>query len=352
MALLLAIIALGILIVVHEFGHFIAAKLLDIYVERFSVGFGPKLLSFRGKETEYVLSLVPLGGYVKLLGEDSEDVVAPELESRAFNLRPIRDRVIVVIAGPLANILFATFLLFAVNLMGLPSLVPEVGKVLPNTPAYEAGFKPGDTILEIEGRKISQWSELVDIVHKNPDKVLGFKIKRGEKIIKLRVKVRSKVITDIFGRKKRVGFLGIIASGRTVVVKKGVAHAFFGAFKQTWNMIYLTVLGIVKIIERVIPLKTIGGPIMIVQMAKQQAQFGMLNFLLFLALISVNLGIINLLPIPVLDGGHLVFFTIEGITGKPISLRTREIAQQVGLFIIVLIMILAFYNDILRIMGK
>ncbi len=353
-SLILAIIALGILIFVHELGHFLAAKWLGIFVEKFSIGFGPAIYSKKIGETEYALSIVPLGGYVKLLGEDEESLenLPSHLKSRAFVYRSLKEKALVVIAGPLSNIIFASFLIYVASLIGFPALLPEVGKVLPNTPAAKAGIKPGDLIVEIDGKRIRTWDDLVSVVHSSPDKILELKVKREEKVISFKVYTSSKVVRSIFGEKKRIGLIGIVASGATVIQRYSPLEAIWESLKRTYEMIYLTVLGIIKIIERAVPLKSIGGPILIVQMAKQQAQTGVINFILFTALISINLGIINLLPIPVLDGGHLLFFAIEGVLRRPISLRKKEIAQQIGLFILIMIMILAFYNDILRLVGR
>ncbi len=353
-SLILAIIALGILIFVHELGHFLVAKWLGIFVEKFSIGFGPAIYSKKIGETEYALSVVPLGGYVKLLGEDEESLenLPSYLKSRAFVYRSLKEKALVVIAGPLSNIVFASFLIYMASLIGFPALLPEVGKVLPNTPAAKAGIKPGDLIVEIDGKRIRTWDDLVSVVHNSPDKILELKVKREGKVISFKVYTSSKVVRSIFGEKKRIGLIGIVASGATAIQRYSPLEAVWESLKRTYEMIYLTVLGIIKIIERAVPLKSIGGPILIVQMAKQQAQTGVINFILFTALISINLGIINLLPIPILDGGHLLFFAIEGVLRRPISLRKKEIAQQIGLFILIMIMILAFYNDILRLAGR
>ncbi|NPA15696.1 MAG: RIP metalloprotease RseP [Deferribacteres bacterium] len=353
-SLIFAIIALGVLIFVHELGHFLAAKWLGIFVEKFSIGFGPAIVSKKIGETEYALSLIPLGGYVKLLGEDEESAedIPSHLRERAFSCRPVREKALVVLAGPLANIVFAFFLIYSASLVGFPSLLPEVGKVLPDTPAAQAGLKPGDLIVEINGKRIRTWDELVAIVHSNPDRDLEVKVKRNGKLLTFKIHTSSKVVKTIFGKTKKIGLIGIVASGATTVKRYNPVEAFVEAARRTYEMVYLTILGIVKIVERAVPLKSIGGPILIVQMAKQQAQTGLINFILFTALISINLGVINLLPIPVLDGGHLLFFMIEAILGRPISLRKKEIAQQIGLFIIIMIMVLAFYNDILRLAGR
>ncbi len=350
MPLFLAILALGILIFVHELGHFLAAKLFGIYVERFSLGFGPKVVGIKWGETEYLLSSVPLGGYVKMLGEDGEEPIPPELEKRSFSHKPYWQRIIVVLAGPAANVIFAWALIYCTQVAGVPVLKPEIGKVLPNSPAEEAGLKPKDVIIAIDGKSVTSWSEMAKIIHSKPNREITLSVKRNGKIIEIKVKTEGKVQTDPSGRKRTIGLIGIYPSGSTVVKRLNPIIALGESLKETYRMAYITVKGLVMLIQRKISVKSLGGPILIVQMASKQAQNGFLQFLIFTALISVNLGIINLLPIPILDGGHVVLFSIEAIRRRPLSRKSREIAQQIGLAIIVFIMLIAMYNDLTRLL--
>ncbi len=351
MPLALAIISLGVLIFVHELGHFLAAKLFGIYVERFSLGFGPKVVGITIGETEYQLAAVPLGGYVKLYGEDPEEV-EEENTDRSFAHKPIWQRTVVVLAGPLSNIIFAWMLVYAVNLWGVPTLLPEVGKVVENSPAQKAGLKPGDLILAIDGRKIASWDDMAKMIHARPNSRITLTVKRNGKILHISLTTQARKIKNIFGETKTIGLIGIYPSGRVFTKRLGPIKALGESLTQTYNMVYLTVKGFVKLIKHEVSVKSLGGPILIVQMATKQAQSGILPFLLFTALISVNLGIINLLPIPILDGGHILLFAIEAVRREPLSLSAKEKAQQVGLAIIILIMLVAMYNDIARLLSQ
>jgi regulator of sigma E protease len=351
--LLVAIVFLGILIFVHELGHFMVARLCDVGVERFSLGFGPKVWGVKKTETEYVLSLLPLGGYVKLLGENPEEELPAGADiSRSFSHKPLSTRTAIVVAGPLFNLIFASLVMSMVYLWGIPVLEPVVGKVLPSTPAAMAGLMAGDKILAIEGKRVSSWDDLSRIIQKNPGKSLKLVVKRKNQSLELTVTPELQNTRNIFGEKKKVGRLGIVAAGVFRVERSNPLTAVARGIGYTVKIFYLTVLGVIKIIQRVVPAKSVGGPILIVQLASQQAKAGVLSLLTFMAFISVNLGVINLFPIPVLDGGHLLFFGIEAVRRKPLSVRTKEMAQQIGLAIIIVIMVLAFYNDIVRIIGS
>ncbi len=344
-----AIIVLGVLIFVHEFGHFIVAKWFDIKVLRFSLGFGPKLIGKTYGETEYCISAVPLGGYVKILGQDPEEEVEPEDEERAFSKKSVWIRMAVVVAGPLFNLLLAVFIFSVVYMFGVPQLTTRVGSVNKDFPAYQAGIQPGDRIVAVDGKKVANWEELSRAIRSSKGETIKLTIEREGKTITVVVPPKIRKTKTIFGEEKEVRMIGITASQEIVKQSVGPVKAIGMGFQRTWEIIYLTFVSIAKIIERVIPAKTIGGPIMIMQMAGQQAKEGVVNFVLFMALISINLGILNLLPIPVLDGGHLFFMFFEVIFGKPLSVRKMEIAQNIGLALLILLMVFAFYNDLSRI---
>ncbi len=344
-----AVIVLGVLIFVHEFGHFIVAKGFGIKVLRFSLGFGPKIIGKTFGETEYCVASVPLGGYVKILGQDPEEEVEPEEEDRAFSRKSVWVRMAVVVAGPLFNLLLAVFIFSFVYMFGVPQLTTRVGSVNKSFPAYKAGIKAGDRILAVDGKPVKNWMELSKAIRGSKGAQITLKIDRNGKTLTIKVAPKIRKVKDIFGEEKEVRMVGITASQEITRQSVGPFKAVVMGVRRTGEIIYLTFVSIIKIIERVIPAKTIGGPIMIVQMAGQQAKAGALNFLLFMALISINLGILNLLPIPILDGGHLFFMFIEVIFGKPLSVRKMEIAQNIGLALLILLMVFAFYNDLSRI---
>ncbi len=343
-----AAVILGALIFVHELGHFAAAKLFGVGVRRFSLGFGPRLLARQVGETEYCLSAVPLGGYVKMVGEVPGEELDPAEAPRSFTTKSLGRRFAIVLAGPLFNLLFALVvfcLVFAVH--GLPVLSPRIDEVKAGFPAAQAGLKHGDVIVAIGGRQVERWEQLAEVIRANPGRAIPVSVEREGKLIRVSVTPEIREVENVFGEKESGPVIGI--TGQISVRKVGPLEAVGYAAAQTYAVIELTVLGIIKLIERVVPAKSLGGPILIAQIAGQTAQRGLLSVLFFAASLSINLGVINLLPIPVLDGGHLLFFGFEGVMGRPVSMRKREVAQQVGLFVLILLIIFVFYNDISRI---
>jgi regulator of sigma E protease len=344
---------LGILIFIHEFGHFLIAKLAGVKVLKFSLGFGPTLIGKKIGETEYVISAFPLGGYVKPLGESPREEVAKGETGRAFSHQPVRKRMAIVAAGPLANFLLAVFIFSLVFCIGVPQNIPVVGEVVDGFPAHEAGIRPGDRILQVDDVTITQWADLPAVISKSEGRVLQLTIKRGGEIIHVRVIPRAAIVKNIFGEEVKTYQIGISPSEEFVVQREPVYKAIGMGFSQSWLITKLTVISIVKIIERAIPAqKALGGPILIAQMAGKQAKEGFLNLIFFTAILSVNLCILNLVPIPILDGGHLLFMAIESIIGRPLSMRKMEVAQQIGLIIIIALMAFIFYNDIMRILPQ
>ena len=353
MTLLFAIILLGIIVFIHELGHFLSAKLLGVKVLKFSLGFGPKLAGKKYGDTEYLISSIPLGGYVKMLGEESVEELKEEEKALAFTCQPVWKRLVIVVSGPVFNMLFAVIIFFFIFLNGFPILIPEIGSVMPGSPAEKAGLVKGDRLVEIDGVTINQWDEMTTIIHKNPDNPIRLKIKRDSNTFTLSITPERKKVKDIFGEAKEVGLIGIKPSGSTFTKKEDFASAAVDGIIRTWDISVLTIVSIVKLIQRIIPMDTIGGPRLIVQMAGEQASKGLLNFFLFMAIININLGVLNLLPIPVLDGGHILFLGIEAIRRKPLDEKIIAVAQRVGIAIILTIMAFAIYNDIARLItGK
>jgi regulator of sigma E protease len=345
------IIVLGVLIFVHELGHFLMAKKLKVGVITFSLGFGPKLLGKKIGETQYQISLVPLGGYVKMVGEEPGEKIPPELLAKSFSTQPVSKRMGIVFAGPFFNFLFAVVAFAVAFMVGMPALLPEVGEVKPDYPAFKAGILKGDRILEANGSPVKRWEDLAQIIHESSDRPLLLKVERDKKIFPISVTPQVSTQKNIFGDEIQVGLIGISPSGSFFTERFDPFTATYKALIQSWRITELTVISIIKIIEGKISAKTIGGPLLIAQLAGQQAKAGTLSLIIFMAVISINLVILNVLPIPVLDGWHLLIFLIEGIIGKPVSLKLRERAQQVGIFLIILIMLLVFYNDLSRIVG-
>ena len=346
------ILVLGVLIFFHELGHFIVAKYFNVKVLKFSLGFGNKLIGKKIGETEYLISSVPLGGYVKLLGEsaDEEQEISPEDEARSFNNQPVLKRIAIVSAGPIFNLLLALVIFSLFYLVaGYQVMTPEVGQVRENSPAFQAGMKKGDVIIAISGQPIESWEQIKAIVQKNSGKPIQIVVKRGQQTVALKVVPEVSTTTNIFGEEIKTALIGIVAAGKFKTIDLGPAAAIAQGLRKTWDVTKLTCLTIVKLFERVVPIKTLGGPILIGQMTGQLAKENLAYLFPFMAVISVNLGILNLLPVPILDGGLIVFLLIELVLGRPISIKKRDLAQKVGLILLIMLMMVVMYNDITRI---
>lgn len=346
-----ALVGLGVLIVFHEFGHFLLAKLSGVGVLTFSVGFGPKLWVKKKGETEYALSAFPLGGYVKMIGEDPDEEVQQADIERSFAHKSLLRRIAIVAAGPGFNLLLAVVLLMVVFLFyGVPVLSTQVGGVEAGSPAEQAGIRKGDTIVSLNGQPVREWDALSREIKASEGKPLSVLIRRDSQEITVTVKPARKEGRNVFGEKRDEWRIGI---GSQVSIEKGKPGlAIVKAFRQTYDYAKLTLLALYKMVKGEVSPRNLGGPILIAQMAGQQAQEGLGSFLAFIAVLSINLGVLNLLPIPVLDGGHLLFFVVESVIGRPVALKHREMAQQVGIFLLMLLMIYAFYNDIARFFEK
>jgi len=344
-------IVLGVLIFVHEFGHFLLAKLTGVGVKKFSLGFGPRIVGKKIGMTEYLISAIPLGGYVKMVGESPEKELDESLIPLSFSHKSLFKRSLIVLAGPAFNLLLSVVIFFVFfQVSGLPIMKPEVGEVQEGMPAHEAGIRTGDRVLSIDGKPVARWEDLADLIKQSSGGPLRIEILRGNSTVLVKVVPKLVSSKNLFGEPVEKYVIGITASGAVTVERLNPFQSAAQGVLQTWQISKLTVLAIGKIIAGTISAKTLGGPIMIAQLAGQQAEAGIINLIFFIALLSVNLGIINLLPIPVLDGGHLLFFLIEAVSRRPINLKMREVAQQVGIFILVLLMIFVFYNDIARIL--
>jgi regulator of sigma E protease len=346
------VILLGVLIFVHELGHFLLAKYLGVGVLKFSLGFGPKLIGRKIGETEYMISLVPLGGYVKLLGESDTDDVLPQDEKRSFVKQHVLKKIAIVVAGPLFNFLFAIFAFAVIFMVGVPSLTTDIGSVQPGSPAEVAGIRAGDNVLSIDGKSVGRWSDLSEIITKSDGREVTLKLNREGVLQDIRVKPEAAKAKNVFGEDVDSWKIGVGASKNIFIERQNPILATWSGIEQTWNITELTLISLVKMVQGVVSPDTLGGPILIAQMAGAHVKKGVMNFVFFMALLSINLAVLNLFPIPVLDGGHLLFFLIELVTGKEVNIKWRERAQQVGFFILVMLMIFVFYNDIMRILGE
>jgi regulator of sigma E protease len=344
------VIVLGVLIFFHELGHFLVARLLGVGVETFSLGFGPKMIGKKIGITDYRISAIPLGGYVKMVGEQPDADLDPADIPLSFTHKNVFKRILIVAAGPFFNILLALIIFYGIfQISGMLILKPSIGEVNEGTPAYRTGLKKGDLVVSIDGVKILSWEDMAKMITTSKGKTLSISVIRSNSMRVVDVTPEPKIFKNIFNEDIERYVIGVTASGDFFTKDLNVFQALSQSFIQTYQITALTIKGVVKLFQGTVSPKTLGGPIMIAQMAGQEARAGVVNFIFFIALISINLAILNFLPIPVLDGGHLLFFFVEAVTGRPVSIKIREIAQQAGIFVLILLMIYVFYNDIARV---
>lgn len=362
MTFLMAIILFGILIFIHELGHFLFAKFYGVKVLKFSLGFGPKIVAKTIGETEYRISMLPLGGYVKMIGEEPDEELSEEDKKRSLQNTPLLKRAMIVFAGPLFNILL-TFVIFtfvlgigmSVPIPNLANLMPIVDELETGQPAQLSGIQPGDKITSINKKEIATWIELVNIVGENPGKELEFTLLRAGQPVNITIIPALKEVEGPDGSTVKIGRIGIKKTGSGMfsqVKSSSILDAPVQGAIATWKMGFFIFDSIGMMISGEISAKNISGPVTIISESSKAASAGILPYLMFMALLSVNLGILNLLPIPVLDGGHLLFYAIEGITGKPVSEKAMAAAQKVGLALLLGLMVFALYNDIFRLLGN
>jgi regulator of sigma E protease len=439
------VVVLGILIIVHELGHFFMARLAGVGVERFSVGFGPVLWRYRGKETEYCLSVIPMGGYVKMMGDDENPLEGGKTgaidPAKAFNHKPLFSRFLIVFAGPAMNFVLAVLiaaLMFTTigrpvapaavgrvteggpaaqaglatgdrivavdgqpvqywedlarvvqsaggrtlqvavrgsagertvaltpvqakrkDLFGddqsvweigaTPYIPAAIGDTIAGDPADRAGLKAGDVVTAVDGQPVFSWDELAERIHQRAEKPTRLDVKRGSETLSLTVTPRKGKIPGLDGKEMEVGLVGIRPGGATTMVRSNPLAGLWEGLVWSADVTVKTGVGLYKIVVGQLDRSNIGGPIQIAKTAGEQARQGIVSLALFTAVISINLFLLNLLPVPMLDGGHLLFFAFEAVLGRPLSVRKREVAQQVGFALLMLLMVFAFYNDFKRI---
>ena len=438
------LVVLGVLVAFHELGHFLAARWVGVKVLKFSLGFGPKLFGRQMGETEYLLSAIPLGGYVKLYGEDEAEATTQEDRARSFAHKGLWGKVLIVAAGPGFNFILAYFIFAGWLATGTPlfvptfqDLTPDIEAMVPGSPADAAGIQVGDRVSRVNGEAISTRTELFDAVAKSNGQALTLEIKRGGQIKTVKVtptttsgqqtstqepgyylgveeapplvtsvmqsspaakaglqtgdhvvsidgltihtwsqmtgivkespnrQLQIEVLREghrvslavtpsvekamVNGQSVDIGKIGISGPGRSIMRSSSPLLSLYDGLGATWGWTELTAIGLYKMVVGDISSKNIGGPLTIANISGEAASQGASSVVFLIAILSINLGVLNLLPIPILDGGHLLFFLIEGILRKPLGERQREIAQQAGLVLLVGVMIFAFWNDLERI---
>ena len=371
---------LTVLVFVHELGHFLVARWNGVKVEVFSIGFGPELWGFHDKHaTRWRFSAIPLGGYVKMFGEgdmitgvdDTEDRPMTEDEKKvSFHHKKLRQRSAIVAAGPFANFLFAVLVLWAINsVFGVPQVLSVVGAVIEDTAAEDAGLQAGDVIVSINGQDITLFSELSAIVSVNANVPLKLQIQRGASIVNVTATPRpwgDTLEEDEDGKddedgnnaddgehRKPRGLLGVRPDMDNLPTERsGVFEGLLLGFEQTYILTSNILGGISEMFSGERSAKELGGVIMIAEVSSDAAQGGILQTLRFLAILSINLGLINLFPVPVLDGGHLVFYAAEALRGRPLSARVQEYGFRLGLVLVLLLMVFATWNDFERLFER
>lgn len=329
--LLLALLAFSILIIGHELGHFILAKLNDVKVEEFSVGMGPKLFGKKGKETEYSLRAIPFGGYIKMLGEQGEE----SCDSRAFSNKKPFQRLLIVAAGPIMNFILA-IILFAIIGYASGIKIPIVSKLEINTPAYTSGILTGDKIIAVDDSKVSSWDEFIGMVNEKKDNAMKITLIRKNNII-------DKTIKPIKIPEENRYIIGIYPS----IVKTNFSGAISYGFSETKHLTKETFKFLGGLFKHKVPLSGVGGPISVMRISTKAAQNGILTLLFISAYISVQLGIFNLLPIPALDGGWILISIIEMIIGKKLNEERVAKVTYVGFVLLMTLAILVTIKDIL-----
>ncbi len=347
MSLIYFLIVLSVLVLVHEFGHFIAAKRLGVRVEKFSFGFGPKLFSIKRGDTEYLISAIPLGGYIKMAGDEpGEGLTGKSFE---FLSRSVWDRFQVIFAGPILNYVLA-FLIFSVIFMfGSPTLTTEVGSLLKDYPAEMSGLVVGDKIIKANGIDVKYWEDMTKIIHEHLEGPIKLTIEKDGRVSDLEIQPVIRDVKDIFGKSTRIALLGIAPSQKIESVRYGFFESFSKGFKKIVDLTLLTYKALWSIVTGRLSIKeSMTGPIGIFIITGKAAEMGLIYLFHLMALLSASLAIFNLLPLPVLDGGHILFLFIEKLRGKPLSAKVQENIANIGVGLLILLTVFIFYSDIVK----
>ena len=356
---------LTIVVFFHELGHFLVARWAGVKVLTFSLGFGPELVGFNDRRgTRWKVSAVPLGGYVKFLGDDTE-ASTPSAEALAnmseeeragsFHHKKVGPRSAIVAAGPIANFILAILIFTCLfTFFGKPSTTARVDKVEVGSAAAAAGFQVGDIVTDIDGTKIDSFTDMQRIVGTHAGETLNFTVKRRDGTVKLTGTPQLREVKDGFGNTQRLGVLGITRQttpGDVVTERVDPATAFWLGIKETWFVIERTLSYIGGVFTGREAADQIGGPLRIAQISGQVATLGLIPLIQLAAVLSISIGLLNLFPVPLLDGGHLLFYTVEAVRGRPLSERAQEMGFRIGLALVLMLMVFATYHDILRLPG-
>ncbi|MEW6101632.1 MAG: RIP metalloprotease RseP [Candidatus Omnitrophota bacterium] len=348
--LLLFLFILGVLIIVHEFGHFIVAKRTGVLVEKFSIGFGPVILRRKKKDTEYCISAIPLGGYVKLAGDSLQEYTG---KPNQYYAQAPGKRFHIIFFGPLLNYILGFLFFWLVFFIGYPSFTTKVGGLIDGFGAKEAGIKAGDMIAAIDGKKVSSWEEMQKIIQaKKKEEEVRLSVIRDSSELLVSVTIKEKEFPDQIGRMQSVGLIGIEPSEDLTKVRYGFTDSFLLGLRKTWDLTVITYQAFLRMLTGKLSMReTVTGPLGIFYITSKAASVGLVAVLHLMAVLSISLAIFNLMPFPVLDGGHIFFLLIEKLRGKPFGVRTEQLVSQVGFTLIICLALFVTYNDILRLFG-
>lgn len=343
------VIVLGVLILIHEWGHFIACRLSGVRVEKFSIGFGPEVFHIQGKETRFVVSLLPFGGFVKPAGESVSELEGGEPRAGDYLAAPVLKRIFIVVAGVLMNYLLAFFIFFGVFIGGRPVTLAQIGGFVEGYPAATSALLKGDRILRVEGITVNSWSDLTEQLSRIRREEVELEVQRGRQTKHLRVPVKVESVTDIFGKSRLLARLGILPDLEASRIERmNPLEALREAGLNVFRLTALSYKALYYLVTGQLSLKTVSGPLGIMAMTGTAAKMGTLYLLHLTAVLSISLAVINLLPIPALDGGHLLFLLIELVQRRRVSLAFQERATQIGFALLILLMVLVFYNDLVN----
>ena len=344
------VLVFGGLIFFHELGHFIAFRAFRVGVITFSIGMGPKAWGIKKGKTEYRISWFPIGGFVAGVGEYSKDVESLGFsQEESVASRPAWQRLLIAFAGPFMNLVIAWLIYWGmIAAMGMDIPLPQVGGIVKGSAAEQAGMLPGDMITHIDGIAIERWLQVPEIVGASGGRQLAVQAERNGATMRFDIVPRRSERVNIFGETETAWLLGVQASGKVRFEKKGFAESALLGLRQTWHMIDLTLTSIKKMIFGSVPADSVGGPILIAQMLGEQAKAGFTPLMLLAALISVNLGLLNLFPIPILDGGAILFCLIEILIRRPVPEKVQEWSMKAGGALLIALMVFATFNDIMR----
>ena len=348
--LLIFLFILGLLIIVHEFGHFIVARRMGVRVEKFSLGFGPQLLKKKRNDTEYTISAIPLGGFVKMAGDNLGEYKGQPDEY--FSKTP-GQRFQIIFFGPLLIYILGFLFFWLIFFVGYPTLTSKVGGLLDGFGAKEAGLQVGDRIIAVDGEKVDYWEDLQRMIQsKKAAAEVRLSILRHDQEFQVDVQIKEKQLDDQLGEKRSVGLIGITPFDEIVKVKYGFINSFFLGLKKTFDLTIMTYKGLWRLMTGKLSIReSVTGPLGIFYITSKAASLGIIALLHLIAVLSVSLAIFNLLPLPVLDGGHILFLGLEKLRGKTLGEKSERIITQIGVTVIVSLAIFVTYNDILRFFG-